>query len=42
MIGTATESCIRLLSEFNKSGLIDLNGKKISIIDRSKLKRLAE
>ena len=42
MIGTATESCIRLLSEFNKSGLIDLNGKKISIIDRSKLKRLAD
>lgn len=42
MIGTATESCIRLLSEFNKSGLIDLNGKKISILDRSKLKRLAE
>lgn len=42
MIGTATESCIRLLSEFNKSGLIDLNGKKISILDRSKLKRLAD
>lgn len=42
MIGTATESCIRLLSEFNKSGWIDLNGKKISIIDRNKLKRLAE
>ena len=29
IIGTATESCIRLLSEFNKSGLIELNGKKI-------------
>lgn len=28
MIGTATESCIRLLSEFNKGGVIDLNGKK--------------
>ena len=42
MIGTATESCIRLLSEFNKTGLIDLNGKKISILDRGKLKRLAE
>lgn len=42
MIGTATESCIRLLSEFNKSGLIDLNGKKISIVDRNKLKRLSE
>ncbi|MDD2986873.1 Crp/Fnr family transcriptional regulator [Flavobacterium sp.] len=42
MIGTATESCIRLLSEFNKSGLIELNGKRISISDKSKLKKLAE
>ena len=42
MIGTATESCIRLLSEMNKNGLIDLVGKKIVIIDRSKLKRMAE
>jgi len=42
MIGTATESCIRLLSEFNKSGYIDLTGKKITILDRNKLKRLSE
>jgi len=42
MIGTATESCIRLLSEFNKSGLIELIGKKISITDRNKLKRMSE
>ena len=42
MIGTATESCIRLLSEFNKSGFIDLIGKKIAIKDRVKLKRIAE
>lgn len=42
MIGTATESCIRLLSEFNKNGLIDINGKKISIIEKNKLKRMAE
>ncbi len=42
MIGTATESCIRLLSEMNKSGLIGLVGKKIAIIDRNKLKRMAE
>ena len=42
MIGTATESCIRLLSEFNKAGIIDLNGKRISITDRNKLKRLSE
>ncbi len=42
MIGTATESCIRLLSEFNKTSLIDLNGKKIVILDKGKLKRIAE
>jgi len=42
MIGTATESCIRLLSEFNKTGLIELIGKKIAIVDRNKLKRMAE
>lgn len=42
MIGTATESCIRLLSEFNKLGLIELIGKKISLKDKTKLKRMAE
>jgi CRP-like cAMP-binding protein len=42
MIGTATESCIRLLSELNKIGIIDLTGKKITILDRNKLKRMAE
>ncbi|MEZ4787266.1 MAG: Crp/Fnr family transcriptional regulator [Flavobacterium haoranii] len=42
MIGTATESCIRLLSEFNKSNYIELVGKKIKIVDKNKLKRLSE
>ncbi|MDI9256719.1 Crp/Fnr family transcriptional regulator [Flavobacterium sedimenticola] len=42
MIGTATESCIRLLSELKKEGLIDLIGKKIKIIDKNKLRRLAD
>lgn len=42
MIGTATESCIRLLSEFNKDGLIELLGKKIVLKDIGKLKRLAD
>jgi len=42
MIGTATESCIRILSEFNKSGLIELVGKKIAIKDVNKLKKVAE
>ena len=42
MIGTATESCIRLLSEFNKNNYIELIGKKIKIVDKNKLKRLSE
>jgi len=42
IIGTATESCIRLLSEFNKLGLISLESKKITLLDRVKLKRLSE
>ena len=42
MIGTATESCIRILSEFNKTGLIELVGKKIAIKDLNKLKKVAE
>lgn len=41
MIGTATESCIRLLSEFNKLGLIELVGKKIVLKDPAKLKKMA-
>jgi CRP-like cAMP-binding protein len=39
MVGTATESCIRLLSEFNKQGIIELAGKKIIVADRNKLVR---
>lgn len=42
IIGTATESCIRLLSEFNKLKLIELVGKKISLLDKIKLKKMAE
>ncbi len=42
MIGTATESCIRLLSEFNKNDLIELVGKKIALKDKAKLKKLSE
>ncbi|MEN9876213.1 MAG: hypothetical protein RLZZ529_1210 [Bacteroidota bacterium] len=42
MIGTATESCIRLLSDFNKLGLIELAGKKIILKEIGKLKKMAE
>ena len=41
MIGTATESCIRLLSEFNKLGIIELSGKKIILKDKIQLKRIS-
>ena len=40
MIGTATESCIRLLSEFNKLGLIELVGKKIILINKPQLSKM--
>jgi CRP-like cAMP-binding protein len=41
MIGTATESCIRLLSELNKTQLIELVGKRIKLVDKTKLRRLS-
>ncbi|NUY81188.1 Crp/Fnr family transcriptional regulator [Flavobacterium sp. MAH-1] len=41
IIGTATESCIRLLSELNKTRLIALDGKRITILDRKALERLS-
>lgn len=33
IVGTATESVIRLLSEFKSDGLVELNGRKIKILD---------
>lgn len=41
-IGTATESAIRLLSNFQKDGLIDLQGKKIKILNFDGLKQESE
>jgi len=41
-IGTATESTIRLLSEFKKEGYISLAGKKIRIENKVKLQHLTE
>lgn len=40
-IGTATESCIRLLSDFKKKGFISTKGKNIKIENLSELERLA-
>ncbi len=42
MIGTATESCIRLLSDFKKLGLIELDGKKIILKNTKELQKIAE
>ncbi|WGH76824.1 Crp/Fnr family transcriptional regulator [Tenacibaculum tangerinum] len=42
IIGTATESAIRLLSEFKKKKLIDLKGKEIFINDIKALRELSE
>jgi len=41
-IGTATESTIRLLSEFKKEGYITLSGKKIKLENKVKLQHLTE
>ena len=41
IVGTATESIIRLLSEFKNEKLIELGGRKIKILDRPGLKYIA-
>lgn len=40
IVGTATESVIRLLSEFKQDKLIELNGRKIKILDEPGLIRI--
>lgn len=40
IVGTATESAIRVLSQFKKDGLISTNGKLIKIEDEMGLKRV--
>lgn len=41
LVGTATESTIRLLSEFKKDGMVELDGKKIKILQQKELERTA-
>jgi CRP/FNR family transcriptional regulator len=41
MVGTATETAIRLLSEFKSDKIIDLVGKRIALIDHKALVRTA-
>ena len=42
MVGTATESAIRLLSEFKQDGIIKLNGRKITLLNIEKLHKLSD
>ncbi len=42
LVGTATESVIRLLSEFKHDKYIELNGRKIKILKVEALKKLAK
>ncbi|MEM9648198.1 MAG: Crp/Fnr family transcriptional regulator [Bacteroidota bacterium] len=42
VVGTATESAIRIISEFKKKGLIHTSGKKIGIKNERKLVELVE
>jgi CRP/FNR family transcriptional regulator len=42
LVGTATETVIRLLSEFKKDELIEFDGKKIIILDKKGLARLSD
>lgn len=41
IVGTATESIIRLLSEFKNQSYIQINGRKIKILDKPGLKYIA-
>ncbi len=42
IVGTATETVIRLLSEFKNDGLIAFEGKKIRVVDSRKLAKQAD
>lgn len=41
MVGTATETVIRILSEFKKEGMVDFHGKKMTIRNIHNLKKVA-
>ncbi len=41
IVGTATESIIRLLSDFKQSRLIELQGRKIKILDMNALQHIS-
>jgi len=41
IVGTATESVIRLLSEFKTDKLVELNGRKIKILNKKGLEKIS-
>ncbi|MCB9033034.1 MAG: Crp/Fnr family transcriptional regulator [Chitinophagales bacterium] len=41
IVGTATETCIRFLSEMKKEDIIEMSGKRIKIVNQAKLVRTA-
>lgn len=42
VVGTATESCIRIISEFKKKGLLKTIGKKVAIMDEKGLRNVVD
>lgn len=41
-VGTATETLIRLLSDLKNEGLVEVKGRKIKLLNRDKLKKMAD
>jgi CRP-like cAMP-binding protein len=41
IVGTATESVIRLLSEFKSDKLVELNGRRVRILDKKGLEKIS-
>lgn len=41
MVGTATETIIRLLTEMKHENIVELNGKKIHLVDMAAIEKLA-
>jgi CRP/FNR family transcriptional regulator len=42
VVGTATESCIRIISEFKKKGFLKTSGKKIGVTNEKGLQELID
>ncbi len=42
VVGTATESCIRIISEFKKKNFLKTSGKRIGILNEKKLRDLVD